>query len=63
MITVESNMEYEESRGHKGELRSLSSLRNLLGGLPKEPPAAETPPTPETGQAASETDQAQATDE
>ena len=85
MITVESNMEYEESKGHKGELRSLASLRSLLGGEPEKPTAAEKPPTPEAapteaaptkkakkakakeasgkkGQAASETDQAQAND-
>ena len=30
MITVESGKLIEESRGHKGELRSLSGLRNLL---------------------------------
>ncbi len=43
MITIESNMEYEESKGHKGELRSLSSLRSLLARPPKadtQPPAA-----------------------
>ncbi|MEE9128124.1 MAG: helix-hairpin-helix domain-containing protein, partial [Planctomycetota bacterium] len=43
VITIESNMEYEESKGHKGELLSLSSLRSLLARPPKadtQPPAA-----------------------
>ncbi len=31
VITVESERPVEQSRGHKGELRSLSGLRNLLG--------------------------------
>ena len=34
MITVESGKPIEESRGLKGELRSLSGLRNLLSDLP-----------------------------
>lgn len=32
VITVESSKPIEENRGHKGEFRSLSSLRDLLGG-------------------------------
>ena len=59
VITVESGLEIEESRGHKGELTSLSSLANLLGGgdptppeetptTPPETPAADTPPPAET---------------
>lgn len=50
VMTFESERANEESRGHKGELRSLSSLRNLLGGGsgpgPSEPPkdGGATPP-------------------
>ena len=43
MITVESNMEYEESKGHKGELRSLQGLRGLLS---KQPEADTQPAAP-----------------
>ena len=42
VITVESERPIEDVRGHKGELTSLSSLANLLGGGKSE--KAETPP-------------------
>ena len=31
MITVESEREVQETKGHKGELTSLASLKGLLG--------------------------------
>ena len=52
VITVESKMEYEESKGHKGELRSLSSLRGLLARQPEkraQPPAAPATPAARCG--------------
>jgi hypothetical protein len=36
VFTVESSKPIDESRGHKGELRSLSGLRKLLGADGKE---------------------------
>ncbi|MCC6783879.1 MAG: S1 RNA-binding domain-containing protein [Planctomycetes bacterium] len=46
VFTVESEKQAETSRGKKGELRSLASLRAVLGGgdakpEPKEPPPAQ----------------------
>ena len=38
MITIESAKPAEESRGYKGELRSLSGLRALLGSKPEPEP-------------------------
>ncbi len=39
VITIESEKPQAESRGYKGELRSLSGLRSLLGDKPEEPKA------------------------
>ncbi len=35
--TIEASREVEESRGHKGELRSLAGLKGLLGGGDAQP--------------------------
>jgi uncharacterized protein len=43
VVTVDSERAIEESRGHKGELTSLSSLASLLGGTSKP---ADTPTKP-----------------
>ncbi|MBK8976407.1 MAG: helix-hairpin-helix domain-containing protein [Planctomycetes bacterium] len=43
VMTFESERQEREVRGHKGELRSLSNLRALLGGRTEEPPASEQP--------------------
>lgn len=39
MITVESEREVSETKGHKGELTSLSSLKSLLGKPPANEPS------------------------
>jgi uncharacterized protein len=44
VVTIESERPIPEVRGHRGELTSLSSLANLLGGGA----SAEPTPTPET---------------
>jgi uncharacterized protein len=41
VITIESGKPQEESRGYKGELRSLAGLKSLLGG--KAEPPSEAP--------------------
>jgi uncharacterized protein len=45
VITVESDKVQETARGHKGELRSLSSLRSLLSSNPQAERTDEGAPT------------------
>lgn len=43
VITVESDRVQETSRGHKGELRSLASLKSLLSPRPDDRPQEDQP--------------------
>jgi hypothetical protein len=42
VFTIESGRSAQEATGHRGELTSLASLKNLLG-KPAEPTAAPEP--------------------